>query len=130
MSAANNEKATGQGGFINTANQSSVHSNPSYPVRGTQPARLLALLMQRSKVNPLLAWRTLGIYRLSDTVYQLRGLGWPVATRRLDVANRFNEPCRVAEYCLDTEAIIAAGQMGEEFALRELESMASVRRAA
>lgn len=129
MSAAQNEKATLAGGFLDTANQSVGHSNPCYPSRGTQQARLLAVLLQGEKVHPLRAWRALGIYRLSDTVFNLRALGWPVKTGHLDVANRFNEPCHVAEYYLEQEAIAAAGHDGEEFAWRELETMAS-RRAA
>lgn len=129
MIAAQNEKATLAGGFLDTANQSAPHSNPIYPGRGTQQARLLAVLLQGEKVHPLRAWRALGIYRLSDTVFNLRALGWPVKTGHLDVANRFNEPCHVAEYYLEQEAIAAAGHDGEEFAWRELETMAS-RRAA
>ena len=129
MSAAQNEKATLAGGFLDKANQSVGNSNPIYPGRGTQQARLLAVLLQGEKVHPLRAWRALGIYRLSDTVFNLRALGWPVKTGHLDVANRFNEPCHVAEYYLEQEAIAAAGHDGEEFAWRELETMAS-RRAA
>lgn len=129
MSAAQNEKATLAGGFLDKANQSVGNSNPIYPGRGTQQARLLAVLLQGEKVHPLRAWRALGIYRLSDTVFNLRALGWPVITGRLNVSNRFNEPCHVAEYCLEQAAIAAAGHDGEEFAWREIESMAS-RRAA
>lgn len=130
MIAAQNENgATLAGSPIGTANQSVGNSNPIYPGRGTQQARLLAVLLQGEKVHPLRAWRALGIYRLSDTVFNLRSLGWPVVTGRLDVANRFNEPCHVAEYCLEQAAIAAAGHDGEEFAWREIESMAS-RRAA
>lgn len=129
MNAAQNEKATLAGGFIDTANQSDRHSTPSYPVRGTQQARLLAVLLQGEKVHPLRAWRALGIYRLSDTVFNLRSLGWPVLTGRLDVANRFNEPCHVAEYCLEPAAIASAGHDGKEFAQREIELMTSRRSA-
>ena len=127
MIAAQNDNTTVQGGEVGTANQSVSHSTPSYPVRGTQQARLLAVLLQGEKVHPLRAWRALGIYRLSDTVFSLRGMGWPIVTGRLNVANRFNEPCHVAEYFLDAAAIAAAGHDGEEFAWREVESMASRR---
>ena len=127
MSAAQNEKATLAGGFLETANQSASNYNPAYPARGTQQARLLAVLLQGERVHPLRAWRALGIYRLSDTVFNLRALGWPVVTGRLDVTNRFDEQCHVAEYCLEPPAIAAAGHHGEEFAWREIESMASRR---
>ncbi len=120
-----NDNALREQGEVGTANNISLNFN--YPQPGTQPSRLLALLLQRAKVNPLDGWRSLGIYRLSDTVFQLRALGWPIVTGRLDVANRFNEPCHVAEYFLTEEAISAAGHEGEEFAWRELESMASIR---
>lgn len=87
---------------------------PSYPASGTQPARLLAALLAGKEVNPLVGWLTLGIYRLSDTVYQLRNLGWPIITGRLDVKNRFGEQCRVANYHLPREAINFADDRDKE----------------
>lgn len=91
------------------------------PHHGTQAARLLSALLAGQCINPLAGWRQLGIYRLADTAFQLRGLGWPVVTGSLEVANRFGEKCRVAEYRLDPEAIEAAGQVAQEFARRERE---------
>ena len=88
---------------------------PSFPTRGTQPARLLADLLRGRRVNPLDAWRRLGIYRLSDTVLQLRRLGWPVITDRLDVLNKFSEECHVALYSLPADAIEQAGDAGAKF---------------
>lgn len=123
-----NDNARGQAGEVGTAN--TYANNCTYPHHNTQAARLLAMLLHGKRIDPLRGWRELGIYRLSDTAFQLRGMGWPVNTGRQDVANRFNEPCRVAEYFLDAEAITAAGHDGEEYAWRELESMASTRRAA
>lgn len=95
-----------------------------YPVHGTQAARLLSALLRGRYVEPLAAWRTLGIYRLADTVYQLRGMGWPVVTGRLDVANRFKEPCHVAQYYLSPMEGIDAGQAGEDYVAEELRIMA------
>ena len=89
------------------------------PHHGTQAAMLLAALLAGQRVNPLAGWRRLGIYRLADTAFQLRGLGWPVITGTLEVANRFGEKCRVAEYRLDSGAIKAAGQEAQDFAQRE-----------
>lgn len=89
--------------------------DPSYPATGTQPARLLSALLFGKEIDPLAGWLTLGIYRLSDTVYQLRNLGWPVITGRLDVKNRFGEECHVANYYLAQDAINAAGDRGREF---------------
>ncbi len=110
-------------GEVGAANQTAENFNPSYPAHGTQPARLLAALLRGSAVNPLGGWRSLGIYRLSDTVYQLRGLGWPVQTDRLYVSNRFKEPCYVAQYMLLAHAINDAGQTGQDFAGREFAMM-------
>ena len=66
----------------------------------TQDQRLLNYLEQYGKVNPLEAWKELGIYRLSAAVLRLRKLGYNIVTNRIDVKNKFNESCHVAEYHL------------------------------
>lgn len=91
---------------------------PEYPSHNTQPARLLVALLSGRKIDPLSGWRSLGIYRLSDTVLQLRKLGWPVITDRLDVTNRFAEACHVALYWLADDAISVAGLRGLEFSAK------------
>lgn len=93
----------------------------TFPHHGTQPARLLSALLLGQRVHPLAGWRKLGIYRLADTAFQLRGLGWPVVTGTLEVRNKFGEKCRVAEYRLEPETIDAVGEAGQEFAQRERE---------
>lgn len=103
--------------------------NPAYPHHDTQAARLLAVMLQGQKINPLRGWVSLGIYRLSDTKFRLREMGWPVDSGRLDVANKFGEGCHVALYSLPQWSIDAAGTKGQEFAAREIELMAE-RRAA
>lgn len=90
------------------------------PDIGTQPARMLALLLKGRKVTPLEAWIRLGIYRISDTVYQLRQANWGVITDRKEVHNRFGEECRVALYSLPASEILRAGQRGQEFAEKAL----------
>ena len=92
----------------------------NYPAHTPQPARLLAALLDGKKVNPLSGWRVLGIYRLSDTVFQLRKLGLPVITDRLDVQNRFGDACHVAEYFIPPQDIRAAGDGGKAFTKHEL----------
>lgn len=109
------------------ANISAVYS-PQFPAVKTQPARLLAALLRGRKINPLDGWRCLGIYRLSDTVLQLRKRGWLVITGRLDVRNRFNEDCHVALYHLPKEVIEAVGLGAIEF-IAEAERDAAKRRA-
>ena len=103
--------------------------NPSYPNHDTQAARLLAVMLQGQKINPLRGWVNLGIYRLSDTKFRLREMDWPVDSGRLDVSNKFGEGCHVALYSLPQWSIDAAGTKGQEFAAREIELMAE-RRAA
>ncbi|MEY4593017.1 MAG: Helix-turn-helix domain [Pseudomonadota bacterium] len=97
--------------------------NPNYPSHNTQAARLLAVSLLGQKINPLHAWVRLGIYRLSDTKYRLKEMGWPMDSGRLDVANKFGEACHVALYGLPAWAIEAAGDLGKEFAQREMELM-------
>ncbi len=99
------------------------NSTPEYPTPNTQPARLLAVLLHGQKVHPLAGWRQLGIYRLSDTAFQLRGMSWPVVTGRLNVSNRFDELCYVAQYYLTPDAIHSAGDRGRKFAEAELSRM-------
>jgi len=90
-------------------------AQPEYPRLNTQPARLLVALLQSRRIHPLAGWQALGIYRLSDTVLQLRKMGWPVITGRLDVNNRFGEPCHVALYSLPAECVESAGSKGAEY---------------
>jgi hypothetical protein len=124
--ALRNDNATGQGrevGKAEATNEASlsiatadgVKVAPAYPKPNTQPARLLVALLQRRRIHPLAGWKALGIYRLSDTVLQLRKMGWPVITGRLDVNNRFGEPCHVALYSLPAESIESAGSKGAEY---------------
>ena len=65
---------------------------------GNQETRLLGYLKQHTTITPMAGWQELGIYRLADSVYKLRGKGFVIETDRIDVANRFGEPCRVARY--------------------------------
>jgi hypothetical protein len=104
-----------------TTDQVEITAFKTFPNCQTQASRLLAALLGGQRVNPLAGWRQLGIYRLADTAFQLRKLGWPVVTGALEVPNRFGEKCRVAEYRLDPEAIDAAGQEAQDFAQRERE---------
>lgn len=97
--------------------------NPEFPAHGTQAARLLAVVLRGEKVDPLKGWRRLGIYRLSDTKLRLKKSGWPMEAGRLDVSNKFGEPCHVALYSLPQWAIHAAGENGQAFAEVEIRLM-------
>jgi hypothetical protein len=65
---------------------------------GNQQQRLLQYLKQQVTITPMQAWTMLGIYRLADTVYKLRGKGFVIDTDRIDVTNQFGEDCNVARY--------------------------------
>ena len=107
----------------------SANFTPAYPSHDTQAARLLAVAILGQKINPLRGWLNLGIYRLSDTKFRLKEMGWPMEAGRLDVANKFGEACHVALYGLPDWAIEQAGERAQEFAQREIKLMTS-RRAA
>lgn len=64
----------------------------------TQQERLLSYLKTYKTINPLEAWKELGIYRLSATILTLRQQGHQIETARMDVKNRFGEKCHVAKY--------------------------------
>lgn len=106
-----------------------THVSCAFPSHSTQAARLLASLLRGAHVGPMKGLNALGIYRLADTVLQLRRLGWVVITKRVDVSNRFGEACHVADYHLPAEIIETAGSDGQKFAAREFRVMAEKRAA-
>jgi len=67
----------------------------------TQQARLMEHLELHSQIDPLEAWTKLGIYRLAAVVHLLRQAGIKIKTERMEVSNRFNEVCNVANYVLE-----------------------------
>ena len=69
----------------------------------TQSTRLLEHLKTHGTINPLEAWQQLGIYRLSATIFILRGLGHLIKTDFVEVKNQFGETCRVAKYVLELQ---------------------------
>lgn len=68
-----------------------------------QKERLLEWLETHESINPLQAWRFLGIYRLSAVIYDLRKEGCVIETERRPVKNRFGEICHVGFYKLVEE---------------------------
>lgn len=67
----------------------------------TQQERLVKYLKTHRSIDPLRAWKQLGIYRLADCVYQLRKKGLNIKTKEIKIKNQFKETCRVAEYALN-----------------------------
>ena len=68
-----------------------------------QMDRVLSHLKTKGTIQPLEAWRDLGIYRLSAVIYDLRQEGHKIDTKRIEVVNRFGEPLLIAEYSLELE---------------------------
>ena len=67
----------------------------------TQVERLEQYLKTHGSVEPLTAWRELGIYRLAAVVLLLKKKGYSIRTERLEVENQFQEKCKVANYVLE-----------------------------
>lgn len=67
---------------------------------GAQNARVLAYLRQHRQIDPLTAWRELGVYRLGARIHDLRQAGHAIEADRIPVENQFGESCNVARYRL------------------------------
>lgn len=70
-----------------------------------QTDRVLSHLKEKGSLQPLEAWRDLGIYRLSAVIYDLRQEGHKIETKRVEVVNRFGEAALIAEYSLEVENV-------------------------
>jgi hypothetical protein len=68
--------------------------------KNSQCNRLLAYLERGQTINPLDAWRLLGIYRLASRINDLKKLGYEFEVTMIKVGNQFGETCRVASYKL------------------------------
>lgn len=65
-----------------------------------QTERLRKYLAAGNPINPLEAWRELGIYRLSARVFDLREAGVEIEGQFIEVRNQFGEKCRVKQYLM------------------------------
>jgi len=68
----------------------------------SQNKRLLAHLQTGATIDPLQAWETLGIYRLSARIFDLREIE-NITTKTKETINQFGEIIKVAEYSLTPE---------------------------
>lgn len=68
-----------------------------------QVDRLRAHLKAGNNINPLEAWRKLGIYRLSARVFDMREAGEDIKGEFVEVRNQFGEPCRVKSYRMEAQ---------------------------
>ena len=71
------------------------------PRQGGQKYRVLSYLIEHKTLEPLVAWRELGIYRLAARVNELRADGWPIHSDFLDVTTQFGDTVQVGMYWLD-----------------------------
>lgn len=69
-----------------------------------QQERLTKYLEKHGKIDPLKAWTQLGIYRLADTVFNLRKKGYEIKTKTKKIKNKYKEICHVAEYKLEPQS--------------------------
>ena len=67
----------------------------------SQNKRLAKYLRDGGKVNPLMDWEKLGIYRLSARIFDIKELGLNVQSRFIEVLNRFGETTKVKEYWIE-----------------------------
>ncbi len=66
----------------------------------TQKQRVLRHLEEYGTIEPMVALREYGIYRLADVILQLRKSGYGIETKEIKTKNRFNEATRYAKYIL------------------------------
>lgn len=62
--------------------------------------RCLAYMRKHGSIDNDRARNDLGDARLSETIFQLRGKGYDIATYRVDVTNRYGEPTWFGKYVL------------------------------
>jgi len=72
--------------------------NKDLTTADTQVARLYRWLMSGKTISALECWQHLGIARLAARIYDLKKRGFNIKTKRVQVLNRFQEECTVAEY--------------------------------
>jgi hypothetical protein len=73
----------------------------------TQDRRLINYILDNGSIDPLTAWKELGIYRLSACVHRLRHKhGWSnIETKKKKVENKFGEMCVFANYTLEKDNV-------------------------
>ena len=69
----------------------------------TQNERVYDHLLAVGPLQPFVAWRELGVYRLASRINDLRKLGHKITTKKVEVVNRWGESSYIAEYSLELE---------------------------
>ena len=71
----------------------------------TRTERVNKYLQEHGSIEPIQAWKDLGIYRLSAGILELRKSGYNIITKRKDSLNRFGEACNFACYILEPNEV-------------------------
>lgn len=56
-------------------------------------------------IDPITAWKELGIYRLAARINELKNRGYSIESKRKKVKNNFGETFSVAEYRLSVKYV-------------------------
>lgn len=86
----------------------------------TQKIRLLNHLKQHGTIEPLVALRDLGIYRLAAVIFLLRQDGHEITKEMKKAKNQFGEKCCYAEY--ELKSYIATTSTGMDAASEYLKA--------
>lgn len=77
--------------------------------KATQNERIIAYIEEFGSINQYEALRDLGVMRLASRISDLKRLGYPIISANETVKNRYEEPCRIKRYSLET---VGAAQNG------------------
>ena len=69
----------------------------------SQNDRILDHLKTVGPLQPFVAWRELGVYRLASRINDLRKAGHKIKTKKVEVVNPWGESSYIAEYSLVLE---------------------------
>lgn len=67
--------------------------------------RVLEHLKTKGALQPMSAWRDLGVYRLAARINDLRNAGHKISTKKVEVVNRWGESTFIAQYELEAKGV-------------------------
>lgn len=133
-----NANAPGQGGVSGNyeSEQTRLSASPirevkrEFPDPRHLPGRVLAILLSGRRFTHKDAWMELGHSRLSDSIWKLRRIGWPVQmTEELVPTSDGDRQATIGVYFLSADVIAASGERGQHYA-SECQRIAAERKAA
>jgi hypothetical protein len=99
---------------------SSLSAHPvklTFPDMDFLPGRVLGILLTGRRYTSKDSWIELCHSRLSDSIWKLRRLGWPVnMSEELVVTGDAGRTASIGVYYLDAETIADAGERGQRYA--------------